>query len=84
MKILSLRNMIRQARIDWSGFIKLRNEESTCIEAAMCRHCKHIMHTITEKRLQNHRYMTNNFIYYNFDRRMILYTNFMIENLAKD
>lgn len=48
--------MIRNTRIDWSNFTKLRNEDSHCIEAAMCNSCKIIIHSYSDKRFQNHRY----------------------------
>ncbi|OXU16338.1 hypothetical protein TSAR_006155 [Trichomalopsis sarcophagae] len=48
--------MIRNTRIDWSNFTKLRNEDTHCIEAAICNSCKSIIHSYSDKRFQNHRY----------------------------
>ena len=44
-----------QTRIDWSNFIKLRDEDTLCIVAAKCRSCEIILSSVSNKRLSNHR-----------------------------
>ena len=45
-----------QTRIDWSNFIKLRDEDTLNIIAAKCRSCQRILSSVSEKRLAAHRY----------------------------
>ena len=47
--------MIRQTRIDYSSFIKLRNDINNKIEAAMCEKCGKIIKSITKSKLDHHR-----------------------------
>lgn len=47
--------MSRKTWINWTGFSKLRDEETHKIEGAKCMKCKKIIVVITEKRLESHR-----------------------------
>lgn len=48
---------VRKTTINWDSFDKGRNEDTFIIEAAVCKKCKVIIRTVTEKRLDAHRYI---------------------------
>ena len=56
IKTIYLRMASRfQTRIDWTGFHKLRNEETNVIEAAKCKNCDSIFITCSDSRFEAHR-----------------------------
>ena len=42
--------------IDWTNFIKLRNDETLTIVAAQCKSCEKILRSPSSRNLNNHRY----------------------------
>lgn len=44
---------------DWENFLKITNSTGSLINGALCKDCKHVIQTVSRKRLAAHRYMTS-------------------------